>query len=103
MRLLKLSYLLSIAFFDFLHLLGHCLLDGPLKLWIATLFLEIRLSIVARIGDNLVLMLKLLLNAQEASIDLLRQVFNRLVRVDAQQAGLLLMLSLHHEQILIAE
>ena len=103
MRLLKLSYLLSIAFFDFLHLLGNCLLDSPLELWIATLFLEIRLSIVARIGDNLVLMLELLLDAQEASIDLLRQVFNRLVRVDAQQAGLLLMLSLHHEQILIAE
>ena len=39
LRLLKLSDLLSIAFFDFLHLLGNCLLDGPLELWIAALFL----------------------------------------------------------------
>ena len=48
-------------------------------------------------------MLKLLLDAQEASIDLLCEVLDRLVRVDAQQAGLLFMLSLHHNEILIAE
>ena len=53
--------------------------------------------------QDLVLALQLLLDSQEARVDLFLQVFDRLVRINGKQALRFLLLRLDDKQVLVAE
>ena len=58
---------------------------------------------VALALHEFILVLKLLLDSQEAVVDLLLQVLDLLVGVSRHQAALVFFLSVYHQQVLVAE
>ena len=81
--LLELRDFLGIAFLEFLHLLRNSLLNGLFEFRVVFQGSCRSNTTGTLASDNLILVLKLLLHSQEASVDLFGQVFDGLVRVDA--------------------
>lgn len=99
LALLELLDLLGLPLGDLLDACVDGLLDGLLE----PSTVPVGTSTIAMASRHLILMLQLLLHAQEAIVDLLLQFSDGLIRVDTEEARLVLLLRLHHEQVLVAE